>query len=130
MSSVFTRIVEGKLPCHKILEDGRFLAFLEIRPINPGHTLVIPKTEIDDFFDLDDGLLSGLMIFSKKVAKIIRKAVPCRKIAMVVYGLEVPHAHVHLVPIHGKPGELSFANAKAATQEELAQMAVKIKASV
>ena len=130
MSTVFTRIVKGELPCHKILEDGKFLAFLEIRPINPGHTLVIPKKEIDYVFDLDDDLLSGLMLFAKKTAAIVKKTVPCRKIAVVVYGLEVPHAHVHLVPIHGKPGELSFANAKPASPEDLAAMAAKIKSSV
>lgn len=127
MSSIFAKIVAGEIPCHKVLEDDKFLAFMEIRPINPGHTLVIPKQEIDYFFDLDDTVLSGLMLFAKKTALKIQSAVPCRKIAVVVYGIEVPHAHVHLVPIHGKPGELSFANQKNASPEELKFIADKIR---
>ncbi len=126
MSSIFTKIINGELPCHKILENDDYLAFLEIRPINQGHTLVIPKKETDYIFDLEDKDLAGLMVFAKKVAVMIKKAVPCRKIAVVVYGLEVPHAHVHLVPIHGKPGELSFANAKPASPDELTFIAKKI----
>ena len=127
MASIFSKIISGELSCHKILEDENYLAFLEIRPINQGHTLVIPKKEIDYVFDLDDQALAGLMVFSKKVATLVKKAIPCRKIAIVVYGLEVPHAHVHLVPIHGKPGELNFANAKPAGPDDLAYVAKQIR---
>lgn len=126
MCSIFSKIIKGELPCHKILEDENYLAFLEIRPINQGHTLVIPKKEIDYVFDLEDKELAGLIVFAKKVATMIKKAVPCRKIGVVVYGLEVPHTHIHLVPIHGKPGELNFANAKSASPDELAFIAKKI----
>ncbi len=127
MTSLFSHIVQGDIPCDKILENDQYLAFLEIRPINPGHALVIPKKEVDYIFDLQDDELAGLMVFAKKVAKMIKKAVPCRKVAIVVYGMEVPHAHVHLVPIHGKPGELSFANQKSAALEELKLLAEKIR---
>lgn len=127
MPTVFTKILSGEIPCHKVAEDNRYLAFLDIRPIHTGHTLVIPKKEVDYIFDLDDELLSGLMVFSKKVADAIRKAVPCKKIGVLVYGLEVPHAHVHLVPVQGVPGELSFVHAKSARPEELALAAKKIR---
>jgi histidine triad (HIT) family protein len=127
MGSIFTQIIEGKIPSHKILEDEHYLAFLEINPIHPGHTLVIPKKEINYIFDLDDSTLSGLMLFSKKVAKAIEKAVPCKRIGIMVYGLQVPHAHVHLVPVQGTPGELSFVNAKPASAEELVSTAQKIR---
>jgi histidine triad (HIT) family protein len=126
MSSIFTKIVSGELPCHKILEDENYLAFLEIRPINQGHTLVIPKKETDYVFDIEDKELAGLFVFAKKAAAMIKKAIPCKKIGVVVYGLEVPHAHIHLVPIHGKAGELSFSNAKPAGPDELAFIAKKI----
>lgn len=126
MPSLFTRMVQGEIPCHKILEDEQYLAFLDIRPINPGHTLVIPKKEIDYLFDLDDELLSGLFIFAKKAAKMIRQAVPCKKVGVMVAGIEVPHAHVHLVPIF-EIGDLNFAKAKPASTEELAKIAEKIR---
>ena len=126
MPSLFTRVVQGEIPCHKILEDEKYLAFLDIRPINPGHTLVIPKKEIDYLFDLDDELLSGLFIFAKKAAKMIRQTVPCKKVGVMVAGIEVPHAHVHLVPIF-EIGDLNFAKAKPASAEELAKIAEKIR---
>ena len=126
MPSLFTRMVQGEIPCHKILEDEQYLAFLDIRPINPGHTLVIPKKEIDYLFDLDDELLSGLFIFAKKAAKMIRQAVPCKKVGVMVAGIEVPHAHVHLVPIF-EIGDLNFAKAKPVSTEELAKIAEKIR---
>lgn len=126
MATLFTKIIEGEIPAHKILENDDFLAFLDIRPIKTGHTLVIPKCEIDYIFDLDDQLLSEILVFSKKVAKIIEKAVECKRIGIMVAGLEVPHAHVHLVPISSL-GELNFANAKEAKDEELKAIAEKIR---
>lgn len=126
MASLFTRMIAGEIPCHKILEDEKYLAFLDIRPINPGHTLVIPKKEIDYIFDVEDNLLAGLMVFAKKVAKAIRKTVPCKRVGVMVAGIEVPHTHIHLIPINGIP-DLNFANAKAASQEELAATAEKIR---
>ncbi len=130
MASVFTQIIKGEKPCHKILEDENYLSFLEAKPILPGHTLVVPKKEVDNIFDLDDQTLTGLMLFAKKTAKAIQKAVPCKKIAVMVYGLQVRHAHVHLVPVQGMPGELNFANAKAADDASLAEVAEKIRACI
>ncbi len=126
MASLFTRIINGEIPCHKICEDDRFLAFLDIRPINPGHTLVIPKREIDYFFDLDDELMGGIMIFSRKAAEAIAKEVECKRVGVMVAGLEVLHAHVHLVPIQAI-ADLNFANAREAKQEDLAALAEKIR---
>ena len=99
MASIFTRIVAGEIPCYKVAETDDYLAFLDIRPQVKGHTLCIPKQEIDYIFDLDDDYLGGLMVFSKKVAKAVRAVVPCARIGVSVIGLEVPHAHVHLLPI-------------------------------
>ncbi len=129
MPSLFTRIVQGEIPCHKILEDDQYLAFLDIRPINPGHTLVIPKKEIDYLFDVDDELLSGLFVFAKKAAKMILKAVPCKKVGVMVAGIEVPHAHIHLVPIF-EVTDLNFAKATVTANEELAKIAEKIRAQI
>ena len=126
MSSVFTQMLQGKIPCHKIMEDEKHLAFLEIRPLNPGHTLVIPKNETDYVFDLDDGALRDLFIFSKKVAHAIQKAIPCEKVAAIVYGLQVRHVHVHLVPVYGVIGELDFRNAKTADAADLQSIAQRI----
>jgi len=127
MPSLFTRIVKGEVPCHKILEDERYLAFLDIRPINPGHTLVITKKEINYIFDVDDEILAGLMLFAKRVAVLIQKEVPCKKIGMMVAGLEVPHVHIHLVPIFDVH-DLNFAKAKPTSHEELAKVAQRILA--
>ena len=126
MATIFTRIVKGELPCHKILEDEKYLAFLEIRPINPGHTLVIPKKEIDYLFDMDDESLAGLIAFSKKAARLIQKEVSCKRVGVMVAGLEVPHAHIHLVPIF-EVTDLNFAKAKPTPNEELAQIAQRIR---
>ena len=126
MASLFTRIIKGEIPCHKILEDDQFLAFLDVRPINPGHTLVIPKKEIDYIFDMEDDLLSGMMIFAKKAARLIRDAIPCKKVGIMAAGLEVPHAHIHLIPIF-EVADLNFARAKAASNEELTKIAEKIR---
>ncbi|MGE0269331.1 MAG: HIT family protein [Candidatus Omnitrophota bacterium] len=125
MATLFTKIINGEIPCHKILENDRYLAFLDIRPINPGHTLVIPKKEIDYIFTVDDDLLGGAFIFAKKIAGMIEKAVDCKRIGIMVAGLEVPHAHIHLVPINSV-GDLNFAKAKTATPEQLSSMARKI----
>lgn len=127
MASLFTKIVLGDIPCHKICEDKDYLAFLDLRPIHEGHTLVIPKKEIDYIFDMEDPLLSGLILFAKKVSQAIKKAVPCKRIGVLVYGLEVPHAHIHLVPIAGVAGELNFAKAQSVPEETLAATAEKIK---
>lgn len=100
MPSIFTRIINGEIPCYKIAESEEYLAFLDINPLMKGHTLCIPKKEIDYIFDLDDETLSGLMIFSKKVAKAIKKVVPCNRVGVTVVGDEVPHAHIHLIPFN------------------------------
>lgn len=100
MNSIFSKIVNGEIPCYKIAEDEKFLAFLDINPLAKGHTLVIPKKEIDYIFNIEDDLLSELMVFAKKVAKAIDAVVPCKRVGMTVIGLEVPHAHVHLIPIN------------------------------
>ncbi len=100
MPSIFTRIVRGEIPAYKIAETADYLAFLDIRPLMKGHTLVIPKQEIDYLFDLPDDLLGGLMVFAKRVAHAIQAAVPCKRVGVVVVGDEVPHAHVHLIPFH------------------------------
>jgi histidine triad (HIT) family protein len=101
MPSIFSRIVAGEIPCYKIAEDDQYLAFLDINPLAKGHTLVIPKREEDYLFNLTDNEIAGLMVFAKRVAVAIEKAIPCSRIGVAVIGLEVPHAHVHLVPING-----------------------------
>ena len=126
MASLFTKIVKGEIPCYKVMEDEDYLAFLDIRPINPGHTLVIPKKEVDYIFDLDDDLLGGLMVFARKVVQKIEPHLDCERIGVMVAGLEVPHAHVHLVPIKGL-GDLNFSNAKPADSKDLAAMAQTLK---
>lgn len=127
MASLFTRIVRGELPCHKVGEDDRFLAFLDINPLRDGHTLVIPKMEVDQFFDLNDDLLAGIMPFAKQVAQRIKSVVPCARIGITVIGLEVPHAHVHLIPIDGIH-DMEFSRPKLKrSAEELAEMARRIR---
>ena len=126
MATIFSRIVKGEIPCYKIAEDENFLAFLDINPLSKGHTLVIPKPEIDYIFDVDDDLLAGMMVFSKKVAMAIEKTVSCKRIGIAVIGLEVPHAHIHLIPINSI-GDLNFANPKLKfSSEELAATATAI----
>lgn len=126
MPSIFTRIINGDIPCHKIAETEEFFAFLDVFPCAPGHTLVIPKKEIDYIFDLDDSLYAGLMQFSKKVAAAVEKAVPCKRIGVAVVGLEVPHAHVHLIPMNSM-ADMNFNNKLKMSQEELAEIAEKIR---
>ena len=111
MSSIFSKIISGKIPCYKIAEDDSFLAFLDIQPLVKGHTLVIPKKEIDYIFDIDDQTLSKMMVFSKMVAAKLKASMPCDRIGISVIGLEVPHAHVHLVPIN-EIQDMNFSKAK------------------
>jgi len=126
MPSIFTRIINGEIPCHKIAEDEHYLAFLDINPLVKGHTLVIPKVEVDYIFDLDEATLSGLMLFSQKVAKGIKAAIACNRIGVSVIGLEVPHAHVHLIPIN-MMGDMNFSNKKLSpSSENLAEAAALI----
>lgn len=107
--TIFSRIIAGEIPCYKVAEDDRFFAFLDINPVNWGHTLVVPKEETDYIFDLDDKSLGDMMVFAKKVASAMKKTLPCRKIGVAVLGLEVPHAHIHLVPIQNE-GDMDFRN--------------------
>ncbi|HJE89239.1 HIT family protein [Rikenella microfusus] len=111
MATIFTKIIRGEIPCYKIAEDENYFAFLDINPLAEGHTLVVPKKEIDYLFDLEDRDLAGMMVFAKKVAARIREAVPCQRIGVAVIGLDVPHAHIHLVPLR-EGGDLDFSRPK------------------
>lgn len=127
MPSIFTRIINGEIPCHKVGEDERFLAFLDINPLREGHTLVVPKVEVDKFFDLPPDLLAGIMPFAQQVAERIAKVVPCDRIGVSVVGLEVPHAHVHLIPIDNV-GDMTFSRPKLQlSQAQLAAIAERIR---
>jgi len=117
MATIFSRIVKGEIPCYKIAEDERFFAFLDINPVMKGHTLVIPKHEDDYIFHLEDEELGAMMVFAKKVAKAVEKAVPCKRIAVAVIGLEVPHAHIHLIPIT-QEGDMDFKKEHVHLSEE------------
>lgn len=129
MASIFTKIINGEIPCHKIAETEDFFAFLDVFPCAPGHTLVIPKKEVDYLFDLSDELYLGLMAFVKSLEPAIRKAVPCKRVGVAVIGLEVPHAHVHLIPMNSM-NDMNFNSKIKISQEELAEIAVKIKAGL
>lgn len=124
--SIFTKIVRGEIPAYKIAEDDRYLAFLDVFPTTKGHTLVIPKQQIDYLFDLEDELYLGLMAFAKKVAAAIEKAVPCKRVGVAVVGLEVPHAHVHLIPLN-KMADMNFANKQKFSKEVFEEVAQKIR---
>jgi histidine triad (HIT) family protein len=126
MPSIFTRIINGEIPCHKLAEDDRYLAFLDVRPACPGHALVIPKQEVDFIFDLPDDLLSGLLLFARPVANALRALVPCKRIGVMVVGIEVPHTHVHLMPIHAV-ADMSFAHARPGDPAELAALAARVR---
>jgi histidine triad (HIT) family protein len=117
MASIFSRIVAGEIPCYKIAENDKFFAFFDISPLVPGHTLVIPKKEEDYIFDISDADLAEMIVFAKKIAVAIKKAIPCRKVGVAVIGLEVPHAHIHLVPMQ-KEGDLDFKHEKMHPTEE------------
>lgn len=126
MASIFTRIINGDIPCYKVAESDDYFAFLDISPLTKGHTLVVPKIEVDQYFDLDDAQLAGLTLFSKKIATAIKKSVDCKRVGVIVAGLEVPHAHVHLVPMTSE-GDLSFSKTRVnMSQEEFAALAEKI----
>ncbi len=127
MPTIFSRIINGEIPCYKIAEDEHYFAFLDINPIKKGHTLVIPKVETDYIFDLDDQAFSGLMLFAKKVALAIEKAIPSKRIGIAVMGMEVPHAHIHLIPMENE-GDLNFKNPKLKfTPEEMNAIAGDIR---
>ena len=129
MPTVFSRIVAGELPCHRIAEDERFLAFLDVMPLVEGHVLVIPKAEVDQFFDLDPEVLAGLTVFAAGVARAIRQAIPCKRVGAAVIGLEVPHAHLHLVPLQ-TVGDINFERPKLKpSADELAAVAARIVAA-
>ena len=117
MASIFSRIVAGEIPCYKIAENDKFFAFFDISPLTPGHTLVIPKKEEDYIFDISDADLAEMIVFTKKIAVAIKKAIPCKKVGVAVIGLEVPHAHIHLVPMQ-KEGDIDFRREKMHPTEE------------
>ncbi|MGV3611989.1 MAG: HIT family protein [Fluviicola sp.] len=127
MATIFSKIISGEIPCYKIAENDDFLAFLDIMPLRKGHALVIPKKETDYIFDMDDAELAAMMIFAKSVSHKIQKVFPCRKIGVTVIGLEVPHAHIHLIPINGI-ADMNFSQEKLTlSPEELAQIAQDIQ---
>ncbi|GET26864.1 HIT family protein [Prolixibacter sp. NT017] len=127
MASIFTKIVEGEIPAYKVAEDENYLAFLDIFPLAKGHVLVIPKKEVDYLFDLDDELYTGLQLFAKRVAVALKKAIPCKKVGVAVLGLEVPHAHIHLVPMQSEK-DINFSNPKLKlSEEEFKEITEKIK---
>lgn len=127
MPSIFTRIVQGEIPCHRVGENDRFLAFLDIHPLRHGHTLVIPKIEVDRFFDLPEAELEGIMPFARQVAARIQRVVPCDRVGLMVVGLEVPHAHMHLIPLD-RMSDMDLTRPKLhVPQPELAALAERIR---
>ncbi|HRN94871.1 MAG TPA: HIT family protein [Chitinophagales bacterium] len=127
MASIFLKIVAGEIPCYKIAEDEKHLAFLDVFPLVKGHVLVIPKQEVDYYFDLDDDAITALNLFAKKVAIAIKKAVPCIRVGVAVIGLEVPHVHIHLVPLN-QMGDINFSNPKQKfSPEEMTKIAESIQ---
>ncbi len=130
MDTIFTKIIKGEIPCYNIAEDDNYFAFLDINPLAKGHTLVIPKRQVDYIFDIDDLEYQGLMLFAKRIAKSIKIHFSCIKVGIAVIGIEVPHAHIHLVPIN-KVSDLDFKNPKLTlTSEEFSEIAEKIKSSL
>lgn len=129
MPTLFTKIINGEIPAYKVAEDDKFLAFLDIRPNTKGHTLCIPKEEVNKIFDLDEETYMGLMAFSRKVAKGLEKAVSCKRVGMAVVGLEVPHVHVHLIPLNSM-GDMNFAQSQDFSEEEFQKIAEDIKAAI
>ncbi len=127
MASVFTRIINGEIPCHKIAETADFIAFLDVNPLKIGHALVVPKQEIDYFFDMESDIYTAYMLFAKEIAKAIKQAIPCKKVGVAVIGLEVPHAHIHLIPMN-EVGDMNFGKQKLQpTTEELDRTAASIR---
>jgi histidine triad (HIT) family protein len=130
MATIFTRIIKGEIPCYKVAEDSNYFAFLDINPLRAGHTLIVPKQETDYIFDLDDKYLSGMMVFSKKIAAAIKVAFPCNRIGVAILGLEVPHAHIHLVPMDNME-DINFKNPKLKfSPEEFKEIAAKISKAI
>ncbi len=130
MATIFTKIIKGEIPCYKIAEDENYFAFLDINPLRAGHTLVVPKRETDYIFDLEDVYLSGMIVFSKKIAVAIKNTIPCNRIGVAILGLEVPHAHIHLVPMDTME-DINFRNPKLKfTVEEYKDIAAKISRKV
>lgn len=130
MASIFTKIVRGEIPSYKIAENDKFFAFLDINPMAKGHVLVIPKLEIDYLFDLEDQILGEMIVFGKRVAKAIEKVIPCQRVGMMVVGMEVPHAHIHLIPIN-KESDMNLSNPKLKlSQEEFQQIAGDIASKI
>lgn len=130
MATIFSRIIAGEIPCYKVAEDDKYFAFLDINPLVKGHTLVVPKQEVDYIFDLNDEDLAGMQVFAKKVALAIGKAFPCKKVGMAVLGLEVPHAHIHLIPMQSEK-DMLFSNPKLKlTDEEFWAVAEAIRSAL
>ena len=130
MATIFSRIVAGEIPCYKVAEDDRFFAFLDISPVAQGHTLVIPKQEVDYIFDLDDETYAGLMAFARRVARALERAIDCKRVGVAVMGLEVPHTHIHLIPITTE-GDMNFFREKLSLPaEEMADIAARIAANM
>lgn len=129
MPTIFTKIVNGEIPAYKVAETDKFLAFLDVRPNVKGHTLCIPKEEVNKIFDLDEETYMGLMAFSRKVAKGIEKAIPCKRVGVAVVGLEVPHVHVHLIPLNSM-GDMNFAQVQELSEAEFKQIAEDIKSQI
>lgn len=129
MSSIFTKIINGEIPCYKIAEDDNYLAFLDVNPNAKGHTLCVPKQEIDKIFDMDEALYLGLMQFSRKIAIALEKTVPCKRVGVAVIGLEVPHTHVHLIPLN-EMHEMRFQNKVALSKEEFEALAKAISGNL
>lgn len=130
MASIFSKIIAGEIPCYKILEDDSFIAFLDIMPVTKGHTLVVPKVEVDNIFDNDDQVLSEMLPFAKRVAKAIEQSFPCDRVGISVIGLEVPHTHMHLMPINHL-GDMDFTKGKLKLEkEEMISIAEKIKSNL
>jgi len=130
MASIFTKIVNGEIPAYKVAEDENYLAFLDIFPVAKGHTLIIPKKEVDYLFDLDDELYSGLQLFARKVAVGLKKAIPCEKVGVLVLGLEVPHAHIHLVPMQNEGDLLNFSKKLKFSPEEFQEITKLISSNI
>ena len=129
MATIFTRIINGEIPCYKIAENENYFAFLDINPLSKGHTLVVPKKEVDYIFDLDAETYLGLMAFSQKVAKAIDKSLPCKRVGVAVIGLEVPHAHIHLIPL--QQDSINFSDPKLKLQkEEFERIAQAVKSNL
>ncbi len=130
MATIFTRIIKGEIPCYKVAENDKFIAFLDISPLKEGHTLIVPKEEVDYLFDIDDKTIAEMMVFARKVARALKKVVPCKRIGVAVIGLEVPHAHIHLVPMDSE-GDLVFSKPRVKiTPERYQALAADIASKI